>query len=74
MKNQKHPDQGRPKTILASSSLFSQLLSLIDRKHFSRLVRETGSEKRSKGFSSWDPSEAPHGVMSKYLTFGDAAE
>jgi len=54
MKNQKHPNQGRPKTILASSSLFSQLLSLIDRKHFSRAVRDTGSEKRSKGFASWD--------------------
>jgi hypothetical protein len=54
MKNQKHPNQERPKTIVASSSLFSQLLSLIDRKHFSRMVRETGSEKRSKGFASWD--------------------
>lgn len=54
MKNQKHPNQGRPKTIVASSSLFSQLLSLIDRKHFSHAVRETSSEKRSTGFASWD--------------------
>lgn len=39
---------------VASSSLFSQLLSLVDRNRFGRLVRETGSERRSKGFASWD--------------------
>lgn len=57
MQNQKYPNQGRPKTIVASSSLFSQLLSLFDRKHFSQMVHETGSEKRSKGFASWDRLE-----------------
>ena len=39
---------------LSTSSLFSQLLSLIDRSSFARLVRETGSERRTKGFASWD--------------------
>ena len=39
---------------LSTSSLFSQLLSLIDRNCFAKLVRETGSERRSKGFASWD--------------------
>jgi hypothetical protein len=38
----------------ATSSLFSQLLSLIDRHHFSKLVKETDSEKNAKGFTSWD--------------------
>ena len=35
-------------------SLFSQLLSLVDRDDFRRLVRQTGSEARSKGFASWE--------------------
>jgi hypothetical protein len=39
---------------VATSSLFSQLLSLVDRNRFAKLVRETGSEQRSKGFASWD--------------------
>jgi hypothetical protein len=39
---------------LASSSLFSQLLSFIHRNRFAKLVRETGTERRSKGFASWD--------------------
>ena len=39
---------------VATSSLFSQLLSLVERNGFARLVRETGSERRSKGFASWD--------------------
>jgi len=39
---------------VATSSLFSQLLSLIDRNRFAKLVRESGSERRSKGFASWD--------------------
>jgi len=39
---------------VATSSLFSQLLSLIERSRFAKLVRETGSERRSKGFASWD--------------------
>lgn len=39
---------------LGTSSLFSQLLSTVDRDDFRRLVRQTGSEARSKGFASWD--------------------
>lgn len=39
---------------VSTSSLFSQLLSLVDRNRFARLVRDTGSERRSKGFASWD--------------------
>lgn len=39
---------------VATFSLFSQLLSLVDRNRFAKLVRETGSERRSKGFASWD--------------------
>jgi len=36
------------------ASLFSQILNLIDRSAFAEAVKRTGSEKRSKGFSSWD--------------------
>ncbi len=39
---------------VATSSLFSQLLSLVDRNCFAKLVRETCGERRSKGFASWD--------------------
>jgi len=39
---------------IGTSSLFSQLLSLVDRDDFRRLVRQTGSEARTKGFGSWD--------------------
>ena len=39
---------------VATSSLFSQLLSLVDRNRFAKLVCETGSERRTKGFASWD--------------------
>ncbi len=39
---------------VVTSSLFSQLLSLVNRKRFAALVSETSSEYRSKGFSSWD--------------------
>ena len=33
--------------------MFSQVLKLIPRIEFERLVRETGAEYRSKGLSSW---------------------
>lgn len=36
------------------ASLFSQILSLIDRYEFAAAVERTGAEKRTKGFSSWD--------------------
>ncbi len=39
---------------VANSSLFSQLLSPVDRNRFAKLIRETGSERRSKGFASCD--------------------
>ena len=37
----------------ASCSMFSQILKLIPRIEFERIVRETGAEFRSKGLSSW---------------------
>ena len=37
----------------ASCSLFSQILKLIPRTDFERLVKETGADYRSKGLSSW---------------------
>ena len=40
--------------MVRSSSLFSQLLSLIDRVEFKRLVLKHEAEKHSKGYSSWD--------------------
>ena len=35
-------------------SIFSQLLQLFPKTEFSQAVRQTGAERRSKGFSSWD--------------------
>ena len=37
----------------ASCSMFSQILKLIPRIDFERIVKETGAEYRSKGLSSW---------------------
>ena len=37
----------------ASCSMFSQILELIPRIEFERMVKETGSEYASKGLSSW---------------------
>ena len=37
----------------ASCSMFSQILKLIPRNEFQRIVNETGAEYRSKGLSSW---------------------
>ena len=37
----------------ASCSMFSQILKLIPRTDFERIVRQTGAEYRSKGLSSW---------------------
>ncbi len=37
----------------ASCSMFSQILKLIPRIEFERMVRETGSEYATKGLSSW---------------------
>jgi hypothetical protein len=39
--------------VKASCSMFSQILKLIPRIEFERMVRETGAEYRSKGLSSW---------------------
>lgn len=37
----------------ASCSMFSQILKLIPRTDFQRIVQQTGAEARSKGLSSW---------------------
>jgi hypothetical protein len=37
-----------------NSSLFSQILQIVPRSQFMKLVVETGSERHSKGFSCWD--------------------
>lgn len=39
---------------LRQASLFSQLLSVIDRNDFARHIKETGAQKAAKGFSRWD--------------------
>ncbi len=52
---------------MANSSLFSQLLSLIDRNDFGRLVKQTGSERGCKGFASWD-----HFVSMLFCQLGQA--
>ncbi|MEI6423748.1 MAG: IS4 family transposase [Lentisphaerota bacterium] len=36
------------------SSLFSQMLGIVSRGDFSRKVKEFGTDRNSKGFSSWD--------------------
>lgn len=36
------------------SSIFSQILSLIDRNGFHNIVREHGAEKHAKGYSCWE--------------------
>jgi len=40
--------------MMRNTSLFSQLLSLIDRGQFQTLVRKHGAERYAKGFSCWD--------------------
>jgi hypothetical protein len=37
-----------------TTSLFSQILQIIPRTSFLRLVYECGAERHAKGFSSWD--------------------
>jgi DDE family transposase/uncharacterized protein DUF4372 len=39
--------------VKASCSMFSQILKMVPRSHFERLVKQTGAEYRAKGFSSW---------------------
>jgi hypothetical protein len=39
--------------VKASCSMFSQILKLIPRTDFERIVKETGAEYRCKGLSSW---------------------
>jgi len=39
---------------LLHSSLFCQVLGIIDRKVFGRLVQETGAKKAAKGFTCWE--------------------
>lgn len=40
--------------MVASTSCFAQVLSLVDRGHFARAVYHREAEKGSKGFSCWD--------------------
>jgi len=40
--------------MIKTSSLFSQALTLVNRREFERLVKEHGTETSSKGFTSWD--------------------
>ena len=37
-----------------TASLFSQILQIVPRGSFMKLVRECGAERYAKGFSSWD--------------------
>ena len=39
--------------MISSGSLFSQVISLIDRPHFQQAVKHHQTEKSAKGFSSW---------------------
>jgi Domain of unknown function (DUF4372)/Transposase DDE domain len=39
--------------VKASCSMFSQILKLVPRLEFEKLVRETGAERAAKGLSSW---------------------
>jgi hypothetical protein len=39
--------------MVGHASLFSQMLSLVDRHRFERLVREHKAERGAKGFSCW---------------------
>jgi hypothetical protein len=41
-----------------TTNMFSQILQIIPRSSFSRLVFESGAERCSKGFSSWDQTVA----------------
>ena len=47
-----YPNRRRP-NVRASCSMFSQILKLIPRIDFERLVKETSAERATKGFSSW---------------------
>lgn len=40
--------------MVSTASLFSQLLALVDRAQFSRLVAQTGAQKHAKGFTCWE--------------------
>ena len=40
--------------MVKTGSLFSQILSLVDREVFGRIVRNLKAEKGAKGFSCWD--------------------
>jgi hypothetical protein len=48
------PKPRRPEMMVRTSSLFSQLLSLISRHDFARHVRDLKTERHSKGFGCWD--------------------
>ena len=37
-----------------NTSLFGQILQVVPRAKFARIVRECGAERHSKGFTCWD--------------------
>src|SRR5690554_4026586 len=41
-------------TMIKVGSLFSQVLSLVNRNDFARAVKQWGAEKGAKGFRCWD--------------------
>ena len=40
--------------MISNTSLFSQIIGIIDKYEFCRIVRQRKAEYDSKGFSSWD--------------------
>ncbi|WP_459923927.1 DUF4372 domain-containing protein [Desulfatiferula olefinivorans] len=51
-KNKNH--KRRIKRMVRHSGIFSQVVSLINRNVFKRLVKAYSAERYSKGFNSWD--------------------
>jgi len=45
--------------MVGHASLFSQMLSLVDRHRFERLVGEHKAERGAKGFSCWSQFAVP---------------
>jgi hypothetical protein len=52
--NDQHPAAKEDVSMIRHASLFCQLLEVIPRRQFQRLVLSRGTEAHSKGFSSWD--------------------
>jgi hypothetical protein len=51
----KRPNQKKEvKNMIAHTSMFAQIISLIDKSEFQRSVNKHEAEKHAKGFSTWD--------------------